>query len=189
MRRLWVCMGEIYGHKWAAAYGEGAATGAGRTWGKGLRGLSNAQLAHGLEVALVSADPWPPTLPQFRSMCLNIPTFAAVKADMKQAEENRSPFTVLVFRQMDSWYFARAEQDKAERMLKDAYEAAREHVMRGGDLPPPQLRLVQEAPPRPAPAPPEVVAMHLQKLAEILGADDDCAGVELLTPDEIAAQP
>lgn len=56
----------IYGHKWTSAFGardDG-------TWLTGLRDVAPEQIAVGLEVCRTSIEPWPPTLPQFRAMCL-----------------------------------------------------------------------------------------------------------------------
>lgn len=175
IRRLWTCMADIYGHRWVSAYGENPQASAGKMWAKGLRGLSQQQLARGLEAAVVSADPWPPTLPAFRALCLSIPTFAAVKAEIRKPGDECSPFAVLVWRSLDRWHFARSEQDKADRMLRDAYDAAREHVMRGGELPQPEFRIAHEAGIRPPPAPPEVAEMHLARMAEVLGACEEPA--------------
>lgn len=59
-------MTAIYGHKWASAYGE---TDADDTWARGLHDVSPQQLAAGLHACLWRTDPWPPTLPEFISMC------------------------------------------------------------------------------------------------------------------------
>lgn len=56
----------MYGHKWTSAYGE---TDDG-TWIKGLAGLSLEQISHGLRECLKRNDPWPPSLPEFRAMCV-----------------------------------------------------------------------------------------------------------------------
>jgi len=75
MVRLWQRMGEIYGHKWVSGYGE-ALTSAGdlsqtaETWLIGLSGVTGEQFASGLEICVKSGEAWPPTLPEFREMCL-----------------------------------------------------------------------------------------------------------------------
>lgn len=137
-------MTEIYGHKWTSAYGDEAGPeGAAGTWAKGLAGVTVEQVAEGITACLVSADPWPPTLPEFRAMCLGIPTFAAVSADKAKV----SGFTRLVWQNMDGHNYSLASTDKAEKMLRAAYEIAREHVMKGGDLPPPAVAELPRAHP------------------------------------------
>jgi hypothetical protein len=127
-------MAEIYGHKWVSAYGDSSdADGAAGTWAKGLAGITPQQVAEGLKACVVSSDPWPPTLPEFRAMCLGIPSFPAVSMDVAKVQ----PFTRLVWAHMDGHLFRMAPAEKASRMLRDAYELAREHVMRGGELPEP----------------------------------------------------
>lgn len=128
---LWIAMADIYGHKWTSAYGVDAAKGAGSTWAAGLADLTRRHFAAGIDACRVSADPWPPTLPQFRAMCLGIPSLAAVKLDRDKA----TPFARLVWQHLDGYRMRQASADAADRMLREAYELAREHVMRGGALP------------------------------------------------------
>lgn len=167
-------MADIYGHRWVSAYGDNPIASPGKMWAKGLAGLTQQQLAHGLEAALVSADPWPPTLPAFRALCLGIPSLASIKSEIRKPNDACSPFAILVWRRLDHWHFARSEQDKADRLLADAYESAREFVMRGGELPTPEPRIAHEVQPKERPAAsPEVVAMHMAKLAEMLGGSEE----------------
>lgn len=68
-------MGEVYGHKWVSGYGEalnkdGSLASVAETWLVGLTGVNAEQFASGLEVCVKSGEPWPPTLPEFREMCL-----------------------------------------------------------------------------------------------------------------------
>lgn len=66
MEILWERMTEIYGHRWRSSYGSANAI---RTWQKALADLTAEQLADGLKRCLTRDDPWPPTLPEFRSLC------------------------------------------------------------------------------------------------------------------------
>lgn len=60
-------MTKIFGHRWASAYGE-ADDG---TWLKGLAGVSVQQIANGLQSVIDTfTDGWPPSLPEFREICL-----------------------------------------------------------------------------------------------------------------------
>jgi len=65
MDTLWAKMGRIYGHKWASI-----AESDDGTWLKGLQGLTPEQLATGLTKCLTRTDTWPPTLIEFRNLCL-----------------------------------------------------------------------------------------------------------------------
>ncbi|MCL6559035.1 MAG: hypothetical protein K6U74_09570 [Firmicutes bacterium] len=64
--RFWERMTKIYGHKWVSGYGI-ADDG---TWLAGLHDVSLEQIGQGLEKCRVSSEPWPPTLPEFRTMCI-----------------------------------------------------------------------------------------------------------------------
>lgn len=175
MRTLWLRMAEIYGHRWTSAYGDNPDQGAAQTWAKGLEHLTPAQLAHGLTTAIASADGWPPTLPEFRSMCLGIPTFAAVKHELRSTKESgkRSPFIRQVWTFIDGYLLARADADKADRMLRDAYLLAAEYVMRGGQLPSPAEAVIEhEKHARPTPADPAVARRYLDEIGKQLGMGD-----------------
>lgn len=56
----------IYGHKWTSSYGLDDAD---DTWLRGLGGITPSEIAAGLSACVLRADPWPPTLPEFRAMC------------------------------------------------------------------------------------------------------------------------
>lgn len=67
MQQIWVRMTEIYGHKWCSQYGSEPLP----TWAAALSDLTAAQLANGFRwCATGRADPWPPSLPEFRHACL-----------------------------------------------------------------------------------------------------------------------
>lgn len=100
-------------------------------------------MGEGLKACLASSDPWPPTLPEFRGRCLGIPSLQEVRLGLHG--KNRTPFCILVWQQIDGYLFKQSSADKAERMLKDAYEFAREMVMRGHPLPEmPEAAIEQE---------------------------------------------
>lgn len=157
---LWGRMAAIYGHRWTSSYGDDPGSMAGDTWAAGLSGLTGAQLARGLEACVASSDPWPPSLPDFRAMCLGIPPLASVRLDSAKAE----PFTRLVWQHLDGYRYQQAPADQSDRLLREAYELAREHVMRGGALPEPSAEL--EAPERrkPVPASPEAAAAAIDAI-------------------------
>ena len=140
LRRLWERMAAIYGHRWASAYGDaperdGVLTVAGDTWSRGLSGLSPVQLGNGIEDCLASGEPWPPTLPEFRAMCLGIPSLFDVRQELRPGSPAPSPFARAVWSRLDGWAYQRAEAHAAERMLREAYAATRDAVMRGEPLP------------------------------------------------------
>lgn len=169
IRRLWQRMAEIYGHRWTSAYGDDAGASPGQTWAKGLAGLSPEQIGHGVTAALASADPWPPSLPEFRRLCFGVPTLAAIRHELRPGESTASPFARLVWQYLDGYRYRNADADKSDRLLADAYEMAVDYVMRGGELPEPSVAIAQDEPREHVPARPEVVREHLEKMRDLYG--------------------
>lgn len=74
-------MAKMYGHRWVSSYGD-ADDG---TWLTGLRDLSLAQIGAGITKCLErrprdGSEDWPPTLAEFRAMCLP-PVIPAIHRD------------------------------------------------------------------------------------------------------------
>lgn len=160
-------MAEIYGHRWTSSYGDSTeADGAPGTWAKGLAGVTPAQLADGLKACITSSDPWPPTLPEFRAMCIGIPSLVSVRAEVN-GKGDRTPFAMLVWQRLDSYQYRQVSAKDAERMLAGAYEDAREFVMRGGALPEVVGAVAHEAK-EPEPVSPEQAKANIAKLQAIL---------------------
>ena len=76
----WQRMISIYGHKWSshlgfADDGTGLLTDAAKTWQKGLSGVTLEQLKYGFDMLIFKNHDWPPSLPEFRKLCLsNVPS-------------------------------------------------------------------------------------------------------------------
>jgi hypothetical protein len=165
LETLWTRFAEIYGHKWSSSYGAEPND----TWAKGLAGISGEQIAVGLRACLTSADPWPPTLPQFRAMCLGIPEFSTVNAQIcRSCAAPPTPFGRMVWHYLDAYRWRHSDSDRAERLLRAAYEEARQAVMQGEPMPPePVAEIEKQAEPPKKPADPAVVKEALDKLQRI----------------------
>lgn len=169
LRRVWERMAAIYPNKWRAAMGESPHSAEGKlsvygdTWAKGLTGLTPEELGRGLEACITRTDPWPPVLPEFRALCLGIPSLAEVREDLQRDGADRAPFTVMVGRRMDPWAYRNADQRAADRMLREAYDDAREARMRGEPLPEPLVQVEHDAP-EPVPATREQAQAHLDEI-------------------------
>lgn len=174
MRQLWLRMVAIYGAKWASVHGVAAETDAGKltetanTWARGLAGVTGEQLGAGLKACVSSSDPWPPTLSEFRARCMGIPSFAAVQLILGDKTRPMTPFVRQVWTYVDAYRFRSATSDKAEKILRDAYELAREHVINGGALPEPVAGAITQGSEEHRPASPEVAAKHLAEVSEFL---------------------
>lgn len=165
---LWERMAAIYGHRWTSAYGDNPNGLAGDTWAAGLNGLSPRHLACGLEACVVNSDPWPPALPEFRATCLGIPALASVRLD---SDKVMSPFTRLVWRYLDGHRYRLASAEQADRQLREAYELAREYVMRGGMVPEEAVGELERNDEPKLSVAPETRAERIQHLAKLLGRD------------------
>lgn len=64
--KLWRRMQHIYGHKWESAHG---LTDKENTWAIGLADMTVEEIGIGLNECVHRADPWPPSLPEFRALC------------------------------------------------------------------------------------------------------------------------
>ena len=178
MRRLWQVMSDLYGHRWVSNYGADAGGSAGQTWAHGLRDLTGGQLAIGVGKCAqgATADGWPPTLPQFRELCLDVIPFAQVADDITRAPRYRHPFTRMVWAKVDGHLFGQSSQESAERMLRRAYDAARIARLTGAPFPPePAGELA--APDDPAPtfrwAQPETVATAATYVEALFAKGED----------------
>jgi len=165
---FWVRMGALYGHTWTSQFGVHPDGLAADTWATALAGVTPSQVAHGMREALAAGGEFPPSAPRFRAMCFGIPSFAQTR--LAVAAKECSPFVRQVWSNLDTYRFSRADQSHADRMLKDAYELARDHVMRGGELPPDPVAEIEapKATPR-RPAPPDVVRAACSQLEALLG--------------------
>ncbi|GAB2494071.1 hypothetical protein GCM10027266_09260 [Arenimonas alkanexedens] len=161
----------MFGHPWVSQYGAAPDGVAGDTWAAVLAGLTPHQVAAGLRaVSLVPSD-WPPTAPRFRSLCLGIPTLPQVRIELRAGNPEPSPFARLIWQYLDGYAYRRADADKADRMLRDAYELAAAFVMAGVELPGAALAIAKEAEAERTPASPEVARRALDEIAERLGVD------------------
>lgn len=172
IRRLWERMAESYGFRWTSAYGEDAGKGAGQTWAYRLAGLTVEQIAAGLEAAIESFR-WPPTLTEFRELCLGIPQLESIRFELMDRNADRSPFAMLAWSKLDGYRFARVDSDTADRMLREAYALARQHVLSGKPLPEKPVAVIEHTAEAPKSASHEVAMAHLEELKKRFRLSDD----------------
>lgn len=178
MRRLWERMASIYPEKWRSVMGETPMSADkpdelsiyGDTWARGLAMFSGDQIAKGLEKALETGREWPPALPVFQFWCSGVQSFDEVRAEFAPGFRcERSQFGRLVYLNLDTWAWRHAPEDRADRMLRDAYREAVRWIRDGKPLPPsPVADLGHEQCQRKG-STPEVAEAALQDIAAILG--------------------
>lgn len=84
LESLWRTMVETYGHRWTANFGESPKPD--HAWAKHLTGLNGKHIANGLaQLSNLDNDGWPPSAPQFRTMCLQVPGLPAEAEAWEQA--------------------------------------------------------------------------------------------------------
>jgi len=167
---LWLRLGSLYGHRWVSAYGADPSSPTGDTWAQCLAGISREELELGLAACMNRADPWPPSLPEFRCLCLGIPAWPAVRLEFAASDNQpRSPFTRMVAQHLDTWAFHNAATHEAQRMLHEAYDMAVESRLRGEPLPPVLTALPKPAPRQFTPAAPDVAKRHIEEINTMLG--------------------
>lgn len=130
--RLWERMVRMYGHKWTSNYG----TGDDGTWLAGLRNLEPEQLAHGITLCIISHDDWPPSMPEFRRMCLDIPEKHVAVSRIRQATANRTldqldPFLRRVAQRVGSWKLGDSSGRELEFIIGGAYDDTLDQMERG----------------------------------------------------------
>lgn len=66
---LWQFMARFFGYRWLNSYGDSD----NGTWLAGLCDVTPDQILRGIDVVRLSGKEWPPTLPEFRKMCVTPP--------------------------------------------------------------------------------------------------------------------
>jgi hypothetical protein len=137
---VWKRMISIYGHKWTSHIGigvdeSGLLSDSAITWQKGLAGITTDQIKHGFDVLIFRNHEWPPSLPEFRKICLsaerdNIPSIEQV-ATMLACVPNRGgslvsryqhPLVLAISAQIDMFALRTAKTVDAVKMVKPIYE-------------------------------------------------------------------
>lgn len=171
LRRLWERMGVIYPHRWESALGtspqreDGKLTLAGDTWARGLAGITPEQIGVGIDTCITRSEAWPPTLPEFRGLCLQIPSLDETRVNVTATRVTPTPFFRLVWQLLDTHRFRTARAEDSDRLLRGAYEAARDHAMR--------LRPLPEDPAGQLPPPVRAKEFDFQPLADAPRAEDE----------------
>jgi len=144
IKDIWLSMSAIYGNRWISGYGAQPNTLAVQWWSEGLKGINENQIKTAIQACLKLDDEWPPSLPQFRKLCLAIPAFSCIKEEMRQADY--SAFTRFVMGFLDHWQYRNADQYHAEKLLKQAYDLAVHHRLNGAPLPELPTALLENKP-------------------------------------------
>ena len=168
---VWLRMAARYGHAWVSQYGPAPDGPVGAEWRETLGALTREQIDEGFRTDATRGADWPPSSAAFRRRCLGIPTLAKVRHELRPGNPTPSRFARGVWQRIDGWTYQRAEAEKADRMVREAYELTCEAVMRGEPLPvEPVAEIEHQQPERKPAATPEQMAAHLARIeAELKG--------------------
>ena len=133
---VWLRMAARYGHAWVSQYGPAPDGPVGAEWRETLGALTREQVDEGFRADAARGAEWPPSSAAFRRDCLGVPTLAKVRDELRPGHPAPSRFARAVWQRIDGWSYQRADADKADRMVREAYELTVEAVMRGEPLPP-----------------------------------------------------
>lgn len=169
--RIWMVGLGLWARKWEREYGRtpfderDQPTADALLWARQLAGFDRNTILAALEAFASRGNTWPPNLPELRRACFGLPSFTEAKAAFG---DTGNAFTLLLRRQLDEYLLARADQHRAEAMLRDAYELACQKVMQGEPLPVVPPRLAAEERPYVPPSP-EQLAAHFARIRASLG--------------------
>ena len=137
---IWQRMATIYGYKWVshmgnADSGNGILTDASKTWQKGLRGVTIEQIKYGFDVLIFKNHEWPPSLPEFRKLCLSnmisgVPSMDEVLKVLisvqgkngSLASRYRHPLIFAISQEIDMFELRTAKTMDAKRLVNAVYE-------------------------------------------------------------------
>lgn len=143
---IWKRMLSIYGHKWASHLGvasleSGLLSDAAKTWQQGLAGITVEQIKHGFDVLIFKSHDWPPSLPEFRKLCLSgskedVPSIDEVVSTLVMVSSKKGSIAsryghALVFaisQRVDMHGLRTAKTVDAKRLVKPTYE----HLVNSG---------------------------------------------------------
>lgn len=175
-------MAARYGHAWTSQFGgddsetgDAALSLAVAEWSDSLAGLTDSALRAGFRADMRRGERWPPSAPEFAAMCHGIPTLARVKHVLARVGPSRSRYTRLVWSLLDTFQFTRADAKHADKLLADAYELAKAHVLGGHPLPDEPSGAIEHKSEPKTPARPETVAAFFEQMHQALAdpVDDE----------------
>jgi hypothetical protein len=128
-------MGSRYGIPWENQCGTIPQGIAAVEWGATLAGVTWEQIMRGMAMDKLRSSTWPPSSTLFLAMCREIPEFNTVKLEINMPNTTRTRFGALVWSYIDPFQYRQSTVEKANHLLREAYELARTYVIDGGELP------------------------------------------------------
>ena len=121
---LFIWMAAVYGRTWTGQYAGETAKVASAAWGDGLFDLTDEHLEAGKRATLKRYGDWPPSLPEFRRLCLELGGDAdALLAAMNQDRDH--PIGRYIVAGISSWDWNHMTTEALEKRCRAGLEEAR----------------------------------------------------------------
>ena len=160
-----------FGHRWTSSYGDNPRSIPGREWASVLAGLTRAQIDVGFEATRIAGSEWPPSAPHFLEMCLGIPSWAEVNHHIRQGGD-LCCFSRAVWKDLDTFLWRQACHERADRILREAYERVRGRVMAREILPDPPMAEISHEQLKYKPVSPDVAKRRYEEINRLLKCGD-----------------
>lgn len=118
-------------------------------WAEVLRGMTGQMISHGYNRMIESDMEWPPNAMDFKRLCK--PTaedlgLVGIEKAFKQAvgnDTNKTPEVIYTLREMgeEAFLMRREVTEKASKRFSGWYSKTIAHVLSGGKLPKPELKI------------------------------------------------
>ena len=171
--RLWERMAAVYGHRWTSAYGD-ADDG---TWLQGLADMTPEQIGHAIGRCATRDDAWPPSLPEFRRLCLPDPEELGLPDEQSAYRmachlDWSHPAVYEAAQQVGTLELRSQPQARTWPAFRDAWRRVVERAQRGEQFPGPTpgaaLAIETDRPPEGEPLPAEQARSRVQDLKAAL---------------------
>lgn len=140
---IWKMLSKIYGNLFTHPADSIDMT----IWARAIKGLTPKQVERGLDLLIEEGRKFPPTAPEFRSLC------RADESEQKEklyqqvvnwsalSDEEKTPEGLFIVRNLDLFSFRRANIKRARGMFEKAYEQLEAHIAAGNELPKPPVMI------------------------------------------------
>lgn len=135
--KLWRLMTEVFGYRWASAYGTTDQSG---TWGKGLAGLTAEDIGRGVRRVIELGMDWPPSLPEFRKLCepdendLGLPTMELAYRAASCRDWSLHPAVYHAAKIVGQWELEQKPEHITRPLFAKAWETVVKRIRSGEQL-------------------------------------------------------
>jgi hypothetical protein len=132
--KLWRLMTEVFGYRWASAYGTTDQSG---TWSKGLAGLTAEDIGRGVRRVIDLGMEWPPSLPEFRKLCepdevdLGLPTMDQAYRAASRRDWSLHPAVYHAAKIVGVWDLEQKPEHITRPRFADAWESIIKRIRSG----------------------------------------------------------